>query len=109
MHLHAAHKKAAQAYSGKSTLPKVGDAGFFCNNAKTGFTSNFLQGYRVVKKINDNNYVIKHTITGRTSQVHIKDLIVSPMICQVLDHVPPTETFGPYGKYANCPQMASKA
>ena len=109
MRLHAARKKAAQTYSGKSTLPKVGDAVLFRNHAKTGFVSNFLQGYRVVKKINDNNYVIKHTITGRTSQVHIKDLIVSPMICQVLDHVPPAEAFGCYGKYANCPQMALKA
>ena len=44
--------------------------------------------------------------TGRSSQVHIKDLIVSPMIRQVLDHLPPAESFGRYGKFANCPKMA---
>ena len=36
---------------------------------------------------------------------HIKDLIVSPMIHQVLQNIPPIETFGHYGKYANCPKM----
>ena len=73
-------KKVEKNYSGKNPLPKVGDAVLFRNHNKTGFSSNFLPGYRVVKKINDNNYIIKHTITGQTSQVHIKDLIVSPMI-----------------------------
>ena len=97
-----------RTYTGKSPLPKVGDAILFRNHNKTGFASNFLPGYHVVQKIDDSNYVIKHTIFGQTSQVHIKDLIVSPMIWQVLENMPPAETFGCYGKYANCPQMAQK-
>ena len=91
-----------------TVLPKVGDAVLFWNHQKTGFSPTFLPGYRVVKKINDSNYVIKHTITGWSSQVPLKDLIVSPMIRQVLDNIPPVETFGRFGKYANCPQMALK-
>ena len=39
------------------------------------------------------------------SQVHIKDLIVSPMVRQGLHNLPPGKTFGRYGKYINCPQM----
>ena len=50
-----------------------------------------------------------NTVSGRSSQVHVKDLIVSPMICQVLQNIPPIETFGHYGKYANCPKMAQKS
>ena len=88
------------------TLPKIGDAVLFRNHSKTGFSPNFLPGYRVVKIINDANYVIKHMTTGQSSQVHIRDLIVSPMIRQVLDHLPPAESFGRYGKFANCPKMA---
>ena len=67
----------------KHNLPKVGDAILFHNHQKTGFAPTFLPGYRVVKKIDDSNYLIKHVITGQTSQVHLKDLIVSPMIRQV--------------------------
>ena len=72
------------------------------------FVPTFLPGYRVVKKINDSNYLIKHAITGQTSQVHLKDLIISQMIRQVLHNLPPVEALGRYGKYANCPQMALK-
>ena len=68
----------------------------------------FLPGYRVVKKIDDSNYLVKHAITGQTSQVHLKDLIISLMIRQVLHNFPLVQTFGRYGKYANCPQMALK-
>ena len=99
-------KKTDKQYSGKNTLPKIGDAVLFRNHSKTDFSPNFLPGYHVVKIINDANYVIKHMTTGRSSQVHIKDLIVSPMIRQVLDHLPPVESFGRYGKFANCPKMA---
>ena len=104
--LHEARKKSDKQYSGKNTLPKIGDAVLFRNHSKTGFSPNFLPGYCVVKIINDANYVIKHMTTGRSSQVHIRDLIVSPMIRQVLDHLPPAESFGHYGKFANCPKMA---
>ena len=106
--LKQARQKEECKYPTSTVLPKVGDAVLFRNHQKTGFSPTFLPGYRVVKKINDNNYVIKHTITGRSSQVHLKDLIVSPMIRQVLDNIPPVETFGWFGKYANCPQMALK-
>ena len=78
---------------------------YICNHQKTGFAPTFLPGYRVIKKIDDSNYLIKHVGTGQTSQVYLKDLIVSPMIRQVLDNLPSMETFGRYGKYANCPQM----
>ena len=107
--LQNAHEKVKHNCSKKGTLPKVGDAVLFRNHNKTGFSSNFLPGYHVVQKINDSNYVIKHTVSGRSSQVHIKDLIVSPMICQVLQNIPPIETFGHYGKYANCSKMAQKS
>ena len=107
--LHEARKRKNREFSGKDTLPKVVDAVLFHNHNKTGFSSNFLPGYRVVKVINDSNYVIKHMTSGRTSQVHIKDLILSPMIHQVLDHMLPAECFGHYGKFANCPQLALKA
>ena len=30
------------------------------------------------------------------------------MIQQVLENMPPAETFGHYGKYGNCPQMTQK-
>ena len=106
--LKQARQKEEHKYPTSTVLPKVGDAVLFRNHQKTGFSPTFLPGYRVVKKINDSNYVIKHTITGRSSQVHLKDLIVSPMIRQVLDNIPPVETFGWFGKYANCPQMALK-
>ena len=101
--LHEARKKSDKQYSGKTTLPKIGDAVLFRNHSKTGFSPNFLPGYRVVKIINAANYVIKHMTTGRSSQVHIRDLIVSPMIRQVLDHLPPAESFGRYGKFAKLP------
>ena len=91
-----------------SSLPKVGDAVLFRNHNKTDFTSNFLPGYWVVKKTDDSNFVNKNTVNGQTSQVHLKDLIVSAMIPQVLDNMPSTETFGRYSKYANCPHMALK-
>ena len=106
--LHEARKKIDKWYSGKDTLPKVGDAVLFHNHSKTGFSPNFLPGYQIVKILNDSNYVIKHMTTGCTSQVHIKDLIVSPMIRQGLNHIPLAESFGRYGKFANCPQMALK-
>ena len=80
----------------------------FRNHNKTGFAFNFLPGYHVVKKIDNSHYVIKHTISCQTRQVHIKDLIVSPMIRQVLDNMPHAEIFGCYGKYSNCSQMAQK-
>ena len=108
LRLQKACEKAKHDYSEKGILSKVGDAVLFRNHNKTGFSSNFLSGYHVVQKINDNNYIIKHTISGRTSQVHIKDLILSPRICQVLQNIPPVETVGHYGKYANCPQMTQK-
>ena len=92
----------------KTILPKVGDAVLFHNHQKTRFAPTFLPGYRVIKKIDDRNYLIKHAVTCQTSQVHLKDLIVSPMIKQVLDNLPPMETFGRYGKYTNCPQIALK-
>ena len=57
-------KKVERTYTGKSPLPKVGDAVLFGNHNKTGFASNFLPGYCVVQKIDDSNYVIKHTISG---------------------------------------------
>ena len=106
--LKQARQKEECKYPTSTALPKVGDAVLFQNHQKTGFSPTFLPGYRVVKKINESNYVIKHTITGQSSQVHLKDLIVSPMIRQVLDNIPPVETFGQFGKYANCPQMALK-
>ena len=62
--LHEARKKSDKQYSGKNTLPKIGDAVLFRNHSKTGFSPNFLPGYRVVKIINDANYVIKHMTTG---------------------------------------------
>ena len=95
-------------YPKKTFLPKVAGAVLFHNHPKTGFAPTFLPGYRVIKKIDDSNYLIKHAVTGQTSQVHLKVLIVSPMIRQVLNNQPPMETFGRYGKYANCPQMALK-
>jgi len=106
--LQQARQKEARDYASKTTLPKVGDAVLFKNHHKVGFGSNFLPGYRVVQKIDDCTYVIKHTVSGKTSQVHIKDLIVSPMIRQVLNNFPPAESFGRAGKYANCPQTALK-
>ena len=101
--------KEEQNYPMKTILPKVGDAVLFCNHHKTGFAPTFLHGYRVVKKTDASNYLIKHAVTGQSSQVHLKDLIVSPMIRQVLNNLPPMETFCRYGKYTNCPQMALKA
>ena len=106
--LKQARLKEEWKYPMKTILPKVGDADLFCNHQKTGFEPTFLHGYSVVKNIDDSNYLIKHAVTGQTSQVHLKDLIVSPMIRQVLNNLPPMETFGRYGKYANCPQMALK-
>ena len=106
--LKQARLKEARNYPTNTILPKVGDAVLFCNHQKTGFAPTFLPGYRVVKKIDDSNYLIKHAISGQTSQVHLKDLIVSPMIRHVLHNLPPVETFSRYGKYANCPQMALK-
>ena len=88
LRLQKACEKAKHDYSEKGILPKVGDAVLFRNHNKTGFSSNFLSGYHVVQKINDSTYIIKHTVSSRTSQVHIKDLIVSPMICQVLQNIP---------------------
>ena len=104
--LKQARLKEEWNYPTKTVLPKVGDGVLFCNHQKTGFAPTFLPGYRVIKKIDDSNYLIKHAVTGQTSQVHLKDLIVSPKIRQVLNKLPPMETFGRYGKYANCPQMA---
>ena len=95
-------QKEEKNYPTKTVLPKVRDTVLFHNHQKTGFASSFLPGCRVVKKIDYSNYLIKHAITGRTSQVHIKDLNVSPMIRQVLHNLQPLETFG---RYANCPQM----
>ena len=106
--LKQARLKEEWNYPMKTILPKVGDAILFHNHQKTGFAPSFLPGYRVIKKIDDSNYLIKHAVTGLTSQVHLKDLIVSPMIRQVLDNLPCMETFGRYVKYANCPQMALK-
>ena len=106
--LKQARQKEERNHPTKTVVPKVGDAVLFHNHQKTGFASSFLPGYRVVKKIDDSNYLIKHAITGRMSQVHIKYLIVSPMNRQVLHNLSPAETFGRYGKYANCPQMALK-
>ena len=100
--------KVERTYTGKSPLPQVEYAVLFRNHNKTGLASNFLPGYCVVQNIYDSNYVIKHTISGQTSHVHLKDLIVSSIILQVLENMPPAETFGHYGKYANCPQMAQK-
>ena len=108
LRLQKAHEKAKHDYSEKGILPKVADAVLFRNHNKTVFSSNFLSGYHVVKKINNSTYIIKHTVSGRTSQVHINYLIVSPMIRHVLQNIPPVETFSHYGKYANCPQMTQK-
>ena len=104
--LKQARQKETTKTTDKSALPKVGDAVLFRNHNKTSFTPRFLPGYRIVRKIDDKNYVIQHSINGHHSQVHIKDLIVSPMIRQVLDTFPPEETFGRVGKYANCPKVA---
>ena len=104
MQLREHRNKEARDYS-THTLPKVGDAVLFKNHAKTGLDPKFLPGYRVVKAIDDSNYIIKHTVTGHTSQVHVRDIVVSPMIRQVLSKMPPVETFGRKGKYANCPQV----
>ena len=106
--LKQARIKEEQNYPMKTIFPKVGDVVLFCNQQKTVFAPTFLPGYRVIKKIDDSNYLIKHAVTGQTSQVHLKDLIVSPMIRQVLNNLPPMETFGRYGKYVNCPQIALK-
>ena len=57
--LHEVRKKNDKQYSGKTTLPKIGDAVLFRNHNKTGFSPNFLPGYHVVQIINDANYVIK--------------------------------------------------
>ena len=104
--LEKARQKEKKDFASNTVLPKVGDAVLFKNHNKTGFAANFLSGYRVVKKINDSNYVIKNSVTGKTSQVHVRDLIVSPMIRQVLNTFPPEATFGRTGKFANCPQVA---
>ena len=101
--LKQARLKEKWNYPMKTILPKVGDAILFHNQQKTGFAPTFLPGYRVIKKIDDSNYLIKHAVTGQMSHVHLKDLIASPMIRQVLDNLPPMETFSRYGKYANCP------
>ena len=106
--LKQARKKEEKNCPTKTILPKVRDAILFHNHQKTSFASSFLPGYRVVKKIDDTNYLIKHAITGKTSQVHIKDLIVSSTIRQVLHNLPSAGKFGRYCKYADCHQMALK-
>ena len=106
--LKQARLKKARNYPTNTISPKVGDAVLFCNHQKTGFAPTFIPRFRVVKKIDDSNYFIKHVITSQTSQVPLKDQIVSPMIRQVLYNLPPVETFGRYGKYANCPKIALK-
>ncbi len=108
MRLKQARQKDARDYDRHQPLPAVGDAVLFKNHAKSGFAATFLPGYRVVKKIDDSNYVIKHAVTGRTSQVHLKDLVLSPMLRQALSFLPPEDTFGRFGKYANCPEMVIK-
>ena len=62
--LKQARQKEECKYLTSTVLPKVGDAVLFQNHQKRRFSHTFLPGYRVVKKINDSNYVIKHTITG---------------------------------------------
>ena len=57
-----AGKKVERTYTGKSPLTK--DAVLFGNHNKTGFASNFLPGNCVAQKIDDSNYVIKHTFSG---------------------------------------------
>ena len=74
---------------------------------KQAFLQNFYLDTELWRKLMT-NYIIKNTVNGLTSQAHLKDLIVSPMIYQVLDNMPPTETFGRNGKYTNFPQMALK-
>ena len=103
-----ARRKDVDDQAKPQKLPAVGDAVLLRNHSKTGWAANFLPGYRVVKVIDKNNYVVKHSITGRTSQVHLKHLIVQPMVRQVLNNLPPVETFGRMGKYPNCPQLAAK-
>lgn len=108
MSLKAARQKPDRVYADK-VLPKVGDAVLFKNHSKSSFDSNFVPGYRVIQKIDDNTYVIKHSISGKQSQVHLRDLVISPIAHQVLDTLPPIETFGRVGKFANCPQLALKS
>ena len=62
--LKQARLKEEQKYPTNTILPKVGDAVLFCNHQKMGCVPTFLPGYRVVKKIDDSNYLIKHVITG---------------------------------------------
>ena len=62
--LKQARLKEEWNYPMKTILPKVGDAVLSCNHQKTGFAPTFLPGYRVIKKIDDSNYLIKHAVTG---------------------------------------------
>ena len=105
--LQKARQKAQIDDQKVACMPQVGDAVLIRNHHKTGLYSNFLPGYRVVEVVGKNNFVVKHTVSGKTSQLHLRDIIVSPMIRQVLQNLPPEDTFGRRGKFANCPQMAN--
>ena len=61
--LKQARQKEERNYPAEIVLPKEGDVVLFHNHHKTGFVSSFQPGYRVVKKIDDSNYFIKHTIS----------------------------------------------
>ena len=59
MQLYQTHQKEDRKYSSKTLLPKAAHAVQFRNHNKTGFYSNFLPGYHIVKNIDDSNYVNK--------------------------------------------------